>query len=81
VNAAAVFAEKHAQELAINSTINATLEQLEQTRAYRKFLNSPDGAAAMSKEERTHHLEELRKYEAGIVGWLRQAKTAIRKGG
>ncbi len=81
VNAAAVFAEKHAQELAINSTINATLEQLEQTRAYRKFLNSPDGAKAMPKEEREKQLEEVRKHEAGIVGWLREAKTAIRKGG
>ena len=81
VNAAAAFAEKHAQELAINSTINATLEQLEQTRAYRKFLNSPDGAKAMPKEEREKQLEEVRKHEAGIVGWLREAKTAIRKGG
>lgn len=81
VNAAAAFAEKHAQELAINSTINATLEQLEQTRAYRKFLNSPDGANAMPKDEREKQLEEIRKYEAGIVSWLREAKTAIRKGG
>ena len=80
VNAAAEFAEKHAHELAINSTINSTLEQLEQTRAYRKYLNSPDGAAAMSKEEREQQLEEVRKYETGMVRWLREAKAAIRKG-
>ena len=60
IKAAEAFAEKHAGELAMNTYINATLEQLEQTRAYRKYLNSPDGAAEMSKDEREREILKLR---------------------
>jgi hypothetical protein len=53
------------------------LQQLENTRAYRKFLNSPDGAQSMSNEERNKELEEIKKYEIDIVRWLREAKVEI----
>ena len=62
----------------MNTYINATLEQLEQTRAYRKYLNSPDGAAEMSKDEREREIGEIRKYEVELVGWLREAKAMMR---
>ena len=78
IKAAEAFAEKHAGELAMNTYINATLEQLEQTRAYRKYLNSPDGAAEMSKDEREREIGEIRKYEVELVGWLREAKAMMR---
>jgi len=77
--AAEKFAIEHEQALALNPYINATLEQLEDTRAYRKFLNSPDGAQEMSKEDRTRELEEVRKIEVDLTRWLREAKTEIRK--
>ena len=77
--AAEKFAAEHEQALALNPYINATLEQLEKTRAYRKFLNSPDGAQEMSKEDRARELEEVRKIEVDLTRWLREAKTEIRK--
>jgi hypothetical protein len=77
---AEAYMDKHEQELMLNSNINATLEQLEQTRAYRKYLNGPDAAADMSMEERVQELEEVKKMEIEITSWLREAKTLIRQG-
>ncbi len=73
------YAMEHQQELMLESSINSTLEQLERTRAYRKFLNSPDGAAEMSKADREKELEEIKKMEVEFTRWLREAKTEIRK--
>jgi len=77
--AAERFVAEHEQALALNPYINSTLEQLEKTRAYRKYLNSADGAQEMSKEDRAQELEEVRKYEVELTKWLREAKTEIRK--
>lgn len=76
---AEAFAMKHEDRLQLERGINATLQQLENTRAYRKYLNSPLGASEMDKAERESELEELRRIEADIVGWLREAKTEIRR--
>jgi hypothetical protein len=76
---AEAYADAHQEELALESAINSTLEQLERTRAYRKFLNSHDGAADMSKEERESELNEIKKMEVELTGWLREAKNEIRK--
>jgi hypothetical protein len=76
---AEAYAESHQTELALESSINSTLEQLERTRAYRKHLNSPDGAAEMSKAERESELEEIKKMEVEFTRWVREAKTALRK--
>ena len=77
---AEAYMEKHEQVLMLNTSINATLEQLEQTRAYRKYLNSPESAAEMSMEDRMETRTEVEKMEREIVSWLREAKTMIRKG-
>ena len=73
------YVEEHADELQLENAVNSTLEQLERTRAYRKFLNSPDGAEVMSKDEREVELKELKKMEIDFVGWVREAKTELRK--
>ena len=73
------YAEEHADELMLESAINSTLEQLERTRAYRKFLNSPDGAKEIPKEERERELQEIRRIEVELTGWLREAQTEIRR--
>jgi hypothetical protein len=73
------YVDEHADELQLEGAINSTLEQLERTRAYRKFLNSPDGAADMSKEDREAELKELKQIELSLVGWVREAKTELRK--
>ena len=76
---AEAYAESHQTELALESAVNSTLEQLERTRAYRKFLNSPDGAAEMSKEEREAELKEIKQMEVEFTRWVREAKTELRK--
>lgn len=76
---AVVYAEEHQSELAFESAINSTLEQLQRTRAYRTFLNSADGAKAMPTAEREEQLLEIRKMEVELTGWVREAKTAYRQ--
>jgi hypothetical protein len=76
---AETYAESHQTELMLESAVNSTLEQLERTRAYRKFLNSPDGAADMSKDDREKELEEIKKMEVEFTRWVREAKTELRK--
>jgi hypothetical protein len=79
IDRAVEYAEKNADVLMMESSINSTLEQLERTRAYRKFLNSKDAAADMPAEEREAELKEIKKMEVELTGWLREAKTAIRQ--
>lgn len=79
IERAETYANEHAMELQMEGAINSTLEQLERTRAYRKFLNSPDGAKDMSKEERESELNEIKKMEIEFTRWLREAKTELRK--
>jgi hypothetical protein len=79
IGRAEAYANEHAQELMMESAINSTLEQLERTRAYRKFLNSPDGAESLSKQEREDNLKEIKQMEVELVAWVREAKTELRK--
>jgi hypothetical protein len=79
IDRAEKYADEHAIELQMEGAINSTLEQLERTRAYRKYLNSVDGAKEMSKEERESELLEIKKMEVDLTGWLREAKTELRK--
>jgi hypothetical protein len=76
---ASAYAEAHADELQLESAVNATLQQLEDTRAYRKYLNSPDGAADMPAAEREEALKEIKKMELEYVRWVREAKVALRQ--
>lgn len=78
INAAQQFFEQHSQELALESTVNATLQQIEGARAYRKYLDSKEAAAEMTQDERKEALDEVRKYEVEMVRWLRDAKTQLR---
>jgi len=79
IDRAEKYVEEHADELQLENAVNSTLEQLERTRAYRKFLNSPDGAEEMSKEDREAELKEIKKMEIELVGWVREAKVELRK--
>jgi hypothetical protein len=73
------YIDEHGDELQLESAINSTLEQLERTRAYRKYLNSVEGANDMSKTDREAELKELKQMEIELVGWVREAKTELRK--
>jgi hypothetical protein len=76
---AEAYANAHADELQLEGAINATLQQLEDTRAYRKHLNSPEGAKETSAEEREASLKEIKQMELEYVKWLREAKAALRQ--
>jgi hypothetical protein len=73
------YIEEHGDELMLESAVNSTLEQLERTRAYRKYLNSVEGANDMSKADREAELKELKQMEIELVGWVREAKAELRK--
>jgi hypothetical protein len=73
------YAEKNAEALMLESAVNSTLEQLERTRAYRKYLNGPLSAEEMSKEEREAEIKEIKQMEVDLTKWLREAKVAIRQ--
>jgi len=79
IDRAATYAEEHADELQLESAVNATLQQLEETRAYRKFINSKDGAESMPAAEREEALKEIKQMELGYASWLREAKAAMRQ--
>jgi hypothetical protein len=72
------YANDHQDELALESAINSTLNQLENTRAYRKFLNSSEGAKEMSTDEREAALKEVKSMELEYVKWVREAQTELR---
>ena len=73
------YAIDHQDELALESAVNATLNQLENTRAYRKFLNSVEGAKDMSADEREEALKEIKSMEVEYVKWVREAKAELAK--
>jgi hypothetical protein len=73
------YIEEHQDELLLEGAVNSTLEQLQKTREYRKYLNSPIGAENMSKEKRESELKELRKMEVELTSWLREAKNELTK--
>ena len=75
---AAAYAEEHADELMLESAVNSTLEQLERTRAYKKYLNSKLAAEDMTSDERAEQIKEIREMETELTGWLREAKASLR---
>lgn len=77
IDRAVKYAEEHQDDLMLEKAVNSTLNQLEKTRAYRKYLNSPDGAAAMPADVREAELVELRKMEVDLTRWVREAKAAL----
>ncbi len=76
---AAEYAEKNADKLMMESAVNSTLEQLERTRAYKKYLNGKLAAEDMTSDERADQIKEIRQMEVELTSWLREAKAAIRQ--
>lgn len=73
------YAGEHSDELALEGMVNSTLQQLERTRAYRKYLNSVEGAKQMAAADREKELKEIKKMEVEFTRWVREAKTELRK--
>lgn len=71
------YMKVHEQDLILAQSINSALAQLSDTRGYKNFLNSK-AAADMSMEDRKAQLEEVRRMEVELVGWLREARASLR---
>jgi hypothetical protein len=78
LEAAGKYANEHQDELMMESTVNATLKQLSDTRAYRNYLNSNAAALnGMTQEDRKAAMEKVRRYELQLVSWVRDAKLEM----
>jgi hypothetical protein len=78
IDKAEKFMQENEQDLILAQAINGALGQLSDTRAYKNFLNSKASAESMSMEERKTALEEVRRMETELVGWLREARASVR---
>ena len=77
VDRAVAYAEAHQDELIMAKGIQSTLNMLEKTRAYRKYLNGAEAARDMTADEREAALKEVKQMEVQYVAWVREAKAAI----
>jgi hypothetical protein len=75
---AAAFAEKNASLLASYKMINSTLQELEKSREYKRYLDTEMAAQAMSSEERLKMKQDVQAYEQRLVEWVRLAKNELK---
>jgi hypothetical protein len=69
------YALDHESELALSAAVTGTLERLERTRAYKKYLSSDEAVQDLTSEERAYQMDETRRLEIGLVEWVREAKA------
>jgi hypothetical protein len=80
VDKAVAYAEEHQFELSMAQGINISLQQLENVRAHKTYLQSDQAAKdGMTQEERRAQLEELRKADVEITSWLREVQNELKK--
>jgi hypothetical protein len=75
---AAAFAEKNASLLASYKMINSTLQELEKSREYKRYLDTEMAAQAMSSKERLKMKQDVQAYEQKLVEWVRLAKNELK---
>ena len=78
-DAAVKFANDHINELALAQGIGSALGQLSDTRKYKNYLNSKIAAQSMNQDERATSMEETRRIEQELVGWLREVQADMNK--
>ncbi len=78
-DAALKFANEHINELALAQGIGSALAQLSDTRKYKNYLNSNMAAQSLDQEERATGMEETRRIEKELVGWLREVQSDMNK--
>ncbi len=71
------FAEKNAPLLMTYKMVNSTLEELEKTRAMKRYLDTDMAAQSMTGEERLKMKQEIQQYEQNLVEWVREAKNSL----
>jgi hypothetical protein len=75
---AAAYYERNAERLAIYKMVNSTLQQLEDSRKYKQWLDTEMAAETMSSEERMKMKQEVQAYEQKLVEWVRDAKNEMK---
>ena len=78
-DAAVKFANEHINELSLAQGIGSALGQLSDTRKYKNYLNSNMAAQSMDQDERSTGMEETRRIEQELVGWLREVQADMNK--
>ena len=78
-DAAVKFANEHINELSLAQGIGSALGQLSDTRKYKNYLNSKIAAQSMNQDERKTSMEETRRIEQELVGWLREVQADMNK--
>ena len=78
-DAAEKFADAHQRELVYAKVANGIMEDYENTRAYKKFLQSKAAAEGMTQAERKEQMDEIRKKENEIGLQVRTLRTEIEK--
>jgi hypothetical protein len=75
---AAKYYESNKDNLLMAELVNKALQEIQQTRAYIKYLNSADGAKAIpSSAERLEKQQQVEKFENDNLKWVRAAKAQI----
>jgi len=72
------YVERNKERLMLYKSVNATLDQLSKTRAYKSWLDTKAAASEYSSAERLKMREEVQSYEQDMVGWLREARKELK---
>jgi hypothetical protein len=75
---AAEYYERNAERLALYKMVNSTLQQLEDSRRYKQWLDTEMAAETMSSAERMKMKQEVQAYEQKLVEWVRDAKNEMK---
>jgi hypothetical protein len=77
INRAREYVERKRPELLAYKAVNATLKELQATRAYKQFLDTPAAAQQMTSEERMLKKREVQAYEQKLAEWTRMARKEL----
>jgi len=80
MDAALRYQTENANDLMLAKPVQHALSELSKTRAYRNFLESPQGAEEIpDSAERTKQIRDIGNYENELVGWVREAEKMVRQ--
>jgi hypothetical protein len=71
------FAEANKEKLMVYKAVNGTLKQLQQTRNYKNWLDTPTAARELSSDERMRRKQEVQAHEQKLVEWNRMARKEL----
>lgn len=79
-DAALRYAEANQKELIYAKFANGLMEKYEQTRKFKAYIESPQAAKNMTREERAKAMEEIKRMENEVGLQNREFQNIVRKG-